>query len=256
MANIFQDFPIDTPLERVFQAISAPEGLDCWWTQKSQWKPVEGAEFVLDFGPEYAWRAVVARCAPNMEFEFRMTQADEDWTGTLVGFQLERRDEKAWVRFHHTGWPSVNEHYRVSCHCWAMYLTILRRFRTRRTGALREAIRRMTPDRERFMQSLLAPQMRLDGFPQTIFDRGRERTALWQRARKTHCVAICFDPNGAVLTPGNVDLHRFPQFNHHPTANVVEQQLQQFFAGHGFNPPSKCGATAPRMRSRARCSRR
>ena len=57
-----------------------------------------------------------------------MTQADEDWTGTLVGFRLERRNEKTWVQFHHTDWPSDNEHYRVSCHCWAMYLRILRRY--------------------------------------------------------------------------------------------------------------------------------
>ena len=65
MANIFQDFPIDASLERVFQAISTPEGLDCWWTLKAQGKPVEGAEYVLDFGPEYIWRAVVARCVPD-----------------------------------------------------------------------------------------------------------------------------------------------------------------------------------------------
>ncbi|MBI3448600.1 MAG: hypothetical protein HY049_06775 [Acidobacteria bacterium] len=32
------------------------------------------------------------------------------------------------MRFHHTGWPTANEHWRVSCYCWAMYLRLMRRF--------------------------------------------------------------------------------------------------------------------------------
>ena len=28
------------------------------------------------------------------------------------------------VKFHHTGWPEQNEHWRVSCFCWTMYLRI------------------------------------------------------------------------------------------------------------------------------------
>ena len=31
-----------------------------------------------------------------------------------------------WVRFHHCGWLTANEHFRISNHCWAMYLRILR----------------------------------------------------------------------------------------------------------------------------------
>jgi hypothetical protein len=33
----------------------------------------------------------------------------------------------AQVRFHHLGWPEANEHYRISCFCWAMYLRIMKR---------------------------------------------------------------------------------------------------------------------------------
>jgi len=31
------------------------------------------------------------------------------------------------VRFSHRGWSEANDHYRTSCHCWALYLRILRR---------------------------------------------------------------------------------------------------------------------------------
>ena len=56
-----------------------------------------------------------------------MIEADSDWRGTRVGFELDEDRGRTVVRFHHTGWPASNEHYRISCHCWAMYLRVLRR---------------------------------------------------------------------------------------------------------------------------------
>jgi hypothetical protein len=49
-----------------------------------------------------------------------MTRADDDWTGTHVGFRLQLRDGATWLQFSHAGWKSPNEHYRVSSNCWAM----------------------------------------------------------------------------------------------------------------------------------------
>jgi uncharacterized protein YndB with AHSA1/START domain len=127
VADIFHDFPIRAPLDRVFRAVTTPEGLDTWWTKRSAGSPREGAEYELWFGPDYDWRGRVTRYAPDSEVEFEMVRADGDWLGTRVGLHLESRDNATWVRFHHTGWPSPNEHYRISCTCWAMYLRILRR---------------------------------------------------------------------------------------------------------------------------------
>jgi uncharacterized protein YndB with AHSA1/START domain len=128
MADILQDFPVHARPHRVFEAISAPEGLNNWWTNTSAGKPIEGTEYELNFAPEYRWRAVVACSVIDSEFEFQITKADDDWTGTFVGFRLDAREKKTWVRFRHSGWLEPNEHYRVSCHCWAMYLRILRRY--------------------------------------------------------------------------------------------------------------------------------
>jgi len=54
--------------------------------------------------------------------------ADTDWIGSLIGFNLVSEEEKTSVNFHHTGWPKVNEHYRISSYCWAMYLRLLKRY--------------------------------------------------------------------------------------------------------------------------------
>lgn len=127
MADIFHDFPIRAPIDAVFRAVSTPGGLETWWTERSTGDPREGGEFDLWFGPEYHWRARVTRCVPAARFELEMVEADADWSGTRVGVELEPRDGGTWVRFHHTGWPDANEHYRISCNCWALYLRVLRR---------------------------------------------------------------------------------------------------------------------------------
>jgi uncharacterized protein YndB with AHSA1/START domain len=127
VADILQDLPIKADADRVFDAISTPEGLDRWWTLYSAGKPIDGAEYELWFGPELGWRAKVIRAVRPSRFELEMVEADQDWLGTRVGFELEHKDGVTQVRFHHTGWPRANDHYRISCHCWAMYLRILRR---------------------------------------------------------------------------------------------------------------------------------
>ena len=127
MADILQDFPIRVPPARVFEAVSSPALLDRWWTVRSTGEPRLDAIYELDFGPGYRWRAVVTRCEPEVAFEWKLTEADRDWTGTRVGFELVAVGSGTEVRFHHRGWPEANEHYRVSCHCWAMYLRLLRR---------------------------------------------------------------------------------------------------------------------------------
>lgn len=128
MPDILQDFPVRAPREAVFHAVSEPRGLESWWTKRSSGDPAEGAEYELWFGADYDWRAKVARYVPDTEFELELTRADSDWLGTRVGFRLETGEGATWVRFHHAGWPNANEHYRISCHCWAMYLRVLRRF--------------------------------------------------------------------------------------------------------------------------------
>jgi uncharacterized protein YndB with AHSA1/START domain len=128
MAEILHDLPIKAPVDRVFAAVSTPEGLDAWWTRQSQGRPQQHEEYVLGFGPDFDWRGRVTRSQPPSDFELELTRADGDWVGTRVRFRLEARDGGTWMQFSHTGWKDPNEHYRVSCNCWAMYLRILRRF--------------------------------------------------------------------------------------------------------------------------------
>jgi len=127
MPDIYSDFPINVPAADVFSAVSTPAGLDQWWTKRSKGTPTPGAEYELWFGPEYDWRARVTACSAPQRFELEITRAGADWLGTRVGFEITEQGDTSQVRFRHVGWPQSNEHYRVSCYCWPMYLRILRR---------------------------------------------------------------------------------------------------------------------------------
>jgi uncharacterized protein YndB with AHSA1/START domain len=127
MADILHDFPVFAPAARVFETVSTPAGLDRWWTITSSGAPEVGAEYALDFGPEYQWRARVSACEPNRLFELQLTRAMDDWLGTRVRFDLTETNGATQVRFAHLGWPDSTEHYRVSSFCWAMYLRLMKR---------------------------------------------------------------------------------------------------------------------------------
>lgn len=127
MADIYHDFPINASAERVFDAITSPPLLDSWWTARSAGEPAEGSIYTLWFGPEYDWRALVRTSIPGVEFEWEITDSDSDWRSTRMTFHLKEESGVTRVRFRHTGWPEENEHYRVSCFCWAMYLRLLKR---------------------------------------------------------------------------------------------------------------------------------
>jgi uncharacterized protein YndB with AHSA1/START domain len=127
MPDILQDFLIAAPIEQVYAAIATAEGLEQWWTKTSAGVPQVGRQYELGFGPDYEWRAIVTRADAPRRFELQMSVADRDWTGTRVAFDLSPSATGTQVRFSHRDWPEANEHYRISCHCWAMYLRLLRR---------------------------------------------------------------------------------------------------------------------------------
>jgi uncharacterized protein YndB with AHSA1/START domain len=128
MADIFHNFPINSSAQKVFEAISTAEGLDSWWTNDSAVTTGQDGEYRLGFGPGYTWLATVSQWIPDSEFELTLTESDDDWRDTRVGFRLAENNGSTLVSFHHLNWPEPNLHYRTTSFCWAMYLRLLKRY--------------------------------------------------------------------------------------------------------------------------------
>ncbi len=128
MASIFHHFQINAPVSAVFNAISTPDGLRIWWSENASGIPFRGETYKLTFGADHNWTSVVSKCKPDEAFELTIKEASEDWINTRLGFSLSPTGSNTSVRFYHEGWKEANEHYRISCYCWAMYLRILKRY--------------------------------------------------------------------------------------------------------------------------------
>jgi len=127
MADILHDLTVDAPPAAVFEAVSTPAGLDTWWTWSCTGRPARGETFVLGFTPEYKWLAQVTRYEPLRVFELTLTDAQDDWRGTRVLFDLEPVAGGTVVHFSHMGWADSDAHFRQSSFCWALYLNVMRR---------------------------------------------------------------------------------------------------------------------------------
>ena len=128
MADIVHQLMIHSSPGKVYEAVSNPAGIDKWWSLSCEGTPELAAEYVLNFGPGYNWKARVYRILQDKVFALQFSDADDDWTGTRVCFELESSGDSTRVLFQHNGWQSPNEHYRISCYCWAMYLRLLKRY--------------------------------------------------------------------------------------------------------------------------------
>lgn len=128
MPEILQDLFVNASPEKVFSAIATVEGLNSWWTKTCEGVVGPDEEFVLGFGHEYQWSARVVRIETGHGFEIEFTAADSDWTGTHVAFDIDRDGDGSRVMFRHSGWRAANEHFRISSHCWALYLRLMRRY--------------------------------------------------------------------------------------------------------------------------------
>lgn len=128
MADILHIFPIKGSVEKIFDAITTPNGLNCWWPLRSEGSPKLKNEYTFYFGPEYDWRAEVIEVSQNKSITWLMTSAMEDWMNTLVGFKLEPKTDHVQVTFFHNNWKDASEHYGISTFCWGQLLNGLKNY--------------------------------------------------------------------------------------------------------------------------------
>lgn len=128
MPDIHFSLPIQRDRETVYDTLVTADGLNEWWTQDANGAPRLGAQYQFGFGPDQTWHGTVTVCEPGRAFEWTMEHTDVDWDGTRVGFRLKTGVTGTVVDFYHCDWPRINDHFRGSAYCWAMYLRVLRRF--------------------------------------------------------------------------------------------------------------------------------
>lgn len=128
MYTINHDVFIYADLPVIFEAISQPDKINQWWTNRCRGIPKIGETYNFYFTDEYDWLGKVHSIEYGKSIYWIMTESDEDWDKTIFGFNLVAVTKgKTRVQFSHIGWKATNEHYKQTSFCWAMYLYLLKK---------------------------------------------------------------------------------------------------------------------------------
>ncbi|UOK42017.1 MULTISPECIES: SRPBCC family protein [Flavobacterium] len=129
MQTIYHDLIINVSREKVFEAVSTPQGLNNWWTLHCKGKPGLNEKYNLYFGEGYDWFASLSKFNENEAIEFSMTDAMEEWLPTSFGFILKQENgDRTYVQFYHTNWYEVSQEFRIASYCWANLLRELKQY--------------------------------------------------------------------------------------------------------------------------------
>lgn len=129
MYGIYHDTVIEASATKVFEAITTSQGLEMWWTKKSEGNPGLGEVMTLFFSKEYDWEAKCVGFEKDKLVQWKMTRSMADWMKTKLTFEVIYKDkDKSLLRFTHDGWEEVDEHFRRCSYSWALYFRKLKRY--------------------------------------------------------------------------------------------------------------------------------
>jgi hypothetical protein len=116
-------FMVDQSPEEVFAAINNPH---TWWTGEFEGTSDKlGAEFIYRYEPHHYSKQKVSEWVPGkravwdvIESRLNFIKEKDEWTGTKIIFDIEKKGNKTEVRFTHAGLVPEIECYDACSNAW------------------------------------------------------------------------------------------------------------------------------------------
>lgn len=128
MAAIKHFLEIECDAGVVFNAVTRQEGIAGWWTPETVTEPVEGSISEFKFGDRYHNKMRIARLEPNRSVEWECLEGDDEWIGTRIVFDLEKRRGKTVLRFRHGDWRAETDFFASCNYNWGYYMHSLKQY--------------------------------------------------------------------------------------------------------------------------------
>lgn len=129
---------IEAAPERVFEAVSAREGVAGWWTPHVEGDDADGGllRFTFNSGGWCEMRVAEREAPRRLRWEFVTSdQGDADeWRGTEVVFDLEPAGDGTALRFTHGGWGDDRGRLADCNTSWGWFMFSLKRLVETGTG--------------------------------------------------------------------------------------------------------------------------
>lgn len=127
MADIKHKIEINGTLDAVFRALSTIEGLAAWWTSTTTGDAGAGGQIDFRFG-DHVVSGKVTTLETNKTVRWELVEANPDWLGTTVSFDLRSEGDKTVVVFGHRDWREANDFFGHCSMKWATFLLSLRAY--------------------------------------------------------------------------------------------------------------------------------
>ncbi len=131
MAAIVKELAIAAAPERVFNALTKPDEIACWWTNDLNATPEVGslAEFRFGEWGDFVLRFEVAELDQDEKVRWisRLSPMAQ-WAGTSVTWQLTPVQNGTKLVFTHDGFAQVDEVYEQTRGNWEYFLASLKSY--------------------------------------------------------------------------------------------------------------------------------
>jgi uncharacterized protein YndB with AHSA1/START domain len=117
--------------ERVYDALTTPEGIRNWWTRDSDLDVRVGGEGEFRFyGGKTITQIRIDELRPHARVSWTVTAsgAPGGWAGTTIAFELRPTGDVTVLAFRHRGFAEANDGYALVNTGWAYYLVSLQQY--------------------------------------------------------------------------------------------------------------------------------
>jgi len=130
MAEMLHQIQIKASPEKVYEALTAQNGLRSWWTSDTVAKPEVGS--VAEFGfnnRATVFRMRVAELTPNQHVIWECLGDIDEWIGTRLIWELKAADNNFTnLRFTHANWRSTEGWFAMCNSTWGELIHRLKNF--------------------------------------------------------------------------------------------------------------------------------
>jgi uncharacterized protein YndB with AHSA1/START domain len=150
MPNINHEVLIGASAEKIYNAITSPEGLSGWWTPGTKAKPELNSVAHFPFGPDYFKEMKIIGLKAPEQVKWSCIAGADEWIGTTISFKLQpgdketllnsnpeikgqiqqqKKDDKVTLLiFHHDDWKEYTPMFAECNYTWGQFLRSLKLF--------------------------------------------------------------------------------------------------------------------------------
>ena len=119
MPDMHHEVWINTPPEKVYEAITTAEGLRGWWTDDLEADPRVGSTAEFGFNNRSTlFRMRIVELTPGKRVVWECLGDPDEWKGTRLSWEVSEKEGNTILNFVHANWSSTAGYFALCNSTW------------------------------------------------------------------------------------------------------------------------------------------